>query len=163
MRFSCKKVIVFIEIGHLFLIWNFEFFISGDEVFYIDCTNVPLEHLELVVREVYLPLMCTNQSVMSNTGGDKVMDVLHRLMSSVEITQGHVEVIWIFLNKIDCILYLKLIIVHIQRQINVAVGPCLHLCCSLKVTKVLSFHCFPGPYHSESSLHRSSSRSCCNS
>ncbi|XP_052258855.1 uncharacterized protein LOC127863384 isoform X2 [Dreissena polymorpha] len=62
-----------------------------DEVFYIDCTNVPLEHLELVVREVYLPLMCTNQSVMSSTGGDKVLDVLHRLMSSVEITQGHVE------------------------------------------------------------------------
>ena len=64
----------------------------GDEVFYIDCTNIPLEHLELIVREVYLPLMCTNQSVMSSTGGDKVMDVLHRLMSAVEITQGHVEV-----------------------------------------------------------------------
>lgn len=66
--------------------------ILGEEVFYIDCTNIPLEHLELVVREVYLPLMCTNQSVMNNTGGDKVMDVLHRLMSTVEITQGHVEV-----------------------------------------------------------------------
>ena len=65
---------------------------SGDEVFYIDCTNVPLEHLELVVREVYLPLMCTNQSVMTTSGGDKVMDVLHRLMSTVETTQGHVEV-----------------------------------------------------------------------
>ncbi|XP_053409232.1 uncharacterized protein LOC123561373 isoform X4 [Mercenaria mercenaria] len=63
----------------------------SDEVFYIDCTNIPLEHLELIVREVYLPLMCTNQSVMSTTGGDKVMDVLHRLMSAVEITQGHVE------------------------------------------------------------------------
>ena len=65
---------------------------TGDEVFYIDCTNVPLEHLELIVREVYLPLMCTNQSVMSTSGGDKVMDVLHRLMSTVEVTQGHVEV-----------------------------------------------------------------------
>ena len=61
-------------------------------MFYIDCTNVPLEHLELVVREVYLPLMCTNQSVMTTSGGDKVMDVLHRLMSIVETTQGHVEV-----------------------------------------------------------------------
>lgn len=68
-------------------------YLPGDEVFYIDCTNIPLEHLELIVREVYLPLMCTNQSVMSTTGGDKVMDVLHRLMSAVEITQGHVEVI----------------------------------------------------------------------
>ena len=84
--------------GAQFRFWSFSLtligilVLTGDEVFYIDCTNVPLEHLELVVREVYLPLMCTNQSVMTNTGGDKVMDVLHRLMSAVEITQGHVEV-----------------------------------------------------------------------
>nr|XP_022320176.1 dynein beta chain, flagellar outer arm-like isoform X6 [Crassostrea virginica] len=62
----------------------------GNEVFYIDCTNIPLEHLELVIREVYLPLMCTNQGKIA-TGGDKVMDILHRLMSVVEVSQGHVE------------------------------------------------------------------------
>ncbi|XP_056010102.1 uncharacterized protein LOC125667097 [Ostrea edulis] len=62
----------------------------GNEVFYIDCTNIPLEHLELLIREVYLPLMCTNQGKIA-TGGDKVMDILHRLMSVVEVSQGHVE------------------------------------------------------------------------
>ncbi|KAL3885754.1 hypothetical protein ACJMK2_025795 [Sinanodonta woodiana] len=63
----------------------------GNEVFYIDCADVPLEHLELVVREVYLPMLCTNQANLASAGGDKIMDVLHRLMSVVEITQGHVD------------------------------------------------------------------------
>ncbi|XP_069118815.1 uncharacterized protein [Argopecten irradians] len=63
----------------------------GNEVFFVDCTDVPLEHLELIVREVYLPLLCTNQSNLAAAGGDKVMDVLHRLMSIVEVSQGHVE------------------------------------------------------------------------
>jgi hypothetical protein len=34
----------------------------------------------------------TNQQNLVNTGGDKVMDVLHRLMSVVEVSQGHAEV-----------------------------------------------------------------------
>ncbi|XP_052060514.1 uncharacterized protein LOC127700861 isoform X4 [Mytilus californianus] len=63
----------------------------GKEVFYLDCTNIPLEHLELIIREVYLPLLCTNQQNLTTTGGDKVMDVLHRLMSVVEVSQGHAE------------------------------------------------------------------------
>lgn len=61
-------------------------------MFYLDCTNIPLEHLELIIREVYLPLLCTNQQNLTTTGGDKVMDVLHRLMSVVEVSQGHAEV-----------------------------------------------------------------------
>ena len=65
-------------------------------MFYIDCTDIPLEHLEMLVREVYLPLLCTNQSNIAAAGGDKVLDVLHRLMSIVEISQGHVEVTVIF-------------------------------------------------------------------
>ncbi|KAL5020323.1 hypothetical protein ScPMuIL_003215 [Solemya velum] len=63
----------------------------GDEVFFIDCTSIPLEHCELIVREVYLPLMCTNQANIVATGGDRIMDTLHRLMSVLETTQGHVE------------------------------------------------------------------------
>ncbi|XP_071095883.1 uncharacterized protein [Haliotis cracherodii] len=63
------------------------------EVFYMDCTNVPLEHLELTIREVYLPLLGTNQPSVMEAGinGDKIMDILHRLMAAVEVTQGHVR------------------------------------------------------------------------
>lgn len=75
---------------------------AGNEVFYIDCTNIPLEHLELLIREVYLPLMCTNQGKIA-TGGDKVMDILHRLMSVVEVSQGHVEVSAFNLKQPFCI------------------------------------------------------------
>lgn len=60
----------------------------------MDCTNVPLEHLELTIREVYLPLLGTNQPSVMEAGinGDKIMDILHRLMAAVEVTQGHVRV-----------------------------------------------------------------------
>ncbi|KAH9514965.1 hypothetical protein Btru_021540, partial [Bulinus truncatus] len=63
------------------------------EVFYMDCSRVPLEHLELTIREVFLPLLATNSQILSNSSGngDKIMDILHRLMSAVEVTQGHVE------------------------------------------------------------------------
>ncbi|KAK6172547.1 hypothetical protein SNE40_016179 [Patella caerulea] len=63
------------------------------EVFYMDCTALPLEHLELTIREVFLPLLGINQPSVTGAGinGDKLMDILHRLMAAVEITQGHVE------------------------------------------------------------------------
>ena len=88
---------------------------AGNEVFYIDCTNIPLEHLELVIREVYLPLMCTNQGKIA-TGGDKVMDILHRLMSVVEVSQGHVEVRPShFLNSVHYLSHLHFGYVHTRR------------------------------------------------
>lgn len=60
----------------------------------MDSTNAPLEHLELTLREVFLPLLGTNQPSVTGAGinGDKLMDILHRLMAAVEVTQGHVEV-----------------------------------------------------------------------
>ncbi|GFO25147.1 dynein beta chain, flagellar outer arm [Plakobranchus ocellatus] len=63
------------------------------EVYYTDSSNVPLEHLELTIREVFLPLLSTNNMTLASASGsgDKVMDILHRLMAAVEVTQGHVE------------------------------------------------------------------------
>ncbi|CAH1797693.1 unnamed protein product [Owenia fusiformis] len=64
-----------------------------EEVYYTDCSDVPLEHIELLTREVYLPLLCIDQSHASALGinADKLMDVLHRLMATVEVAQGHIE------------------------------------------------------------------------
>lgn len=60
----------------------------------MDSSQVPLEHLELTIREVFLPLLSTNNqsNASTNGSGDKVMDILHRLMAAVEVSQGHVEV-----------------------------------------------------------------------
>ncbi|PVD27606.1 hypothetical protein C0Q70_12770 [Pomacea canaliculata] len=60
-----------------------------EEVFYMDCTMVPLEHLELSLREVFLPLLGTNLPSISGAGvnGDKVVDILHRLMAAVQVTR----------------------------------------------------------------------------
>ncbi|XP_076457719.1 uncharacterized protein LOC143291635 isoform X3 [Babylonia areolata] len=64
-----------------------------NEVFYMDSTSIPLEHLELTLREVFLPLLGTNTPSVTGAGinGDKLMDILHRLMAAVEVSQGHVE------------------------------------------------------------------------
>ncbi|XP_070202269.1 uncharacterized protein [Littorina saxatilis] len=64
-----------------------------NEVFYMDCTSVPLEHLELTIREVFLPLLGTNTPSVTGAGinSDKLMDIMHRLMAAVEVSQGHVE------------------------------------------------------------------------
>lgn len=61
---------------------------------YVDCSSQPLEHLNLLTRQVFLPFLCTNQNLAdaSATNADKLMDVLHRLMATVEVTQGQIEV-----------------------------------------------------------------------
>ena len=59
----------------------------------MDTTNIPLDHLEMTIRDVFLPLLATNQQSLASAqgSGDKVMDILHRLMAAVEVSQGHVE------------------------------------------------------------------------
>lgn len=60
----------------------------------MDCSRAPMEHLELTIREVFLPLLATNSQIVStfSGNGDKIMDILHRLMAAAEVTQGHMQV-----------------------------------------------------------------------
>ena len=62
-----------------------------EEVRYQDCSENPLQMLDTVIREVYLPLLCTNTTHTSNSGisADKLLDSLHRLMAAVETTEGY--------------------------------------------------------------------------
>ncbi|XP_064599567.1 LOW QUALITY PROTEIN: uncharacterized protein LOC135466077 [Liolophura sinensis] len=64
-----------------------------EEVMYVDCSSQPLEHLNLLTRQVFLPFLCTNQNLADASGmnADKLMDVLHKLMATVEVTQGQIE------------------------------------------------------------------------
>lgn len=52
---------------------------------YSECSELPLEHLELVVREVYLPLVAVPGSLPHGVAGDKLLDVLHRLINSLQV------------------------------------------------------------------------------
>ena len=68
--------------------------ISDSEVTYTDCGDNVLLHLDMLTREIFLPLLCSDSHHASRNGvsADKVMDLLHRLMSQVETIQGHTEV-----------------------------------------------------------------------
>lgn len=61
---------------------------------YMDCGENALLQLDMLTREIYLPLLCSGTFHASSHGlnADKIMDLLHRLMSQVEIAQGHTEV-----------------------------------------------------------------------
>ena len=43
-----------------------------------------MEHLELVVREVYLPML-SSQHHLGGISSERILDVLHRLMGSVQV------------------------------------------------------------------------------
>ncbi|KAI0240669.1 Dynein beta chain, flagellar outer arm [Lamellibrachia satsuma] len=62
-----------------------------DEILFLDCMVDPLDELDQLTRDVYLPLLCINDSSTPMFGlhPDKLMDVLHRLMAYVTTTQGH--------------------------------------------------------------------------
>ncbi|KAK2144654.1 hypothetical protein LSH36_739g00023, partial [Paralvinella palmiformis] len=64
-----------------------------EEVIYFDTSEDILKQLDIMSREVYLPLLCSDTSHATSYGisPDKLMDVLHRMMSIVEITKGYVE------------------------------------------------------------------------
>ena len=64
------------------------------EVMYVDCAESPLAQLDLLLREVHLPLLASDVQHAARYGVnvDKLMDVLHRLMAHVETAQGHLQV-----------------------------------------------------------------------
>ena len=66
----------------------------AEEIVYQDCTDNALSQVDLLTREIYLPLLCSEQGHASSYGlsADKLMDLLHRLMGGVEVTQGHAHV-----------------------------------------------------------------------
>ena len=65
----------------------------SNEVIVTECFKQPLDHLELVTREVYLPLLARGVGEQS----DKMLDMLHRLLSLLQTARGNVEV-----NVITC-------------------------------------------------------------
>lgn len=112
-RILSDKALFFLKCGHASKL-NRES--MGVDVVYSECSNVPiskslnfrknehndicrasihvvlslhLDHLELVLREVYLPLMSSrDQNMQYGISGDKLMDLLHRLVGAMQVTSG---------------------------------------------------------------------------
>lgn len=64
-----------------------------NEVMFMDCNESPLLQLENLTREVLLPLLCSDTARTAEYGvsADKLMDILHRLMSSAEVARGAMQ------------------------------------------------------------------------
>ncbi|XP_041092529.1 dynein beta chain, flagellar outer arm-like [Polyodon spathula] len=59
----------------------------------LDTSKNPLKHMELLLHQVYMPLLC-GDSAMTHTLGlnaDRLLDVSHRLMGQLEMIRGHVK------------------------------------------------------------------------
>lgn len=62
-----------------------------DEVAFCDSSNKALGHLSTLTRDVYLPLLSIEMG--GSVSADKLMDLLHRLVANMEVTEGSVKVI----------------------------------------------------------------------
>lgn len=60
------------------------------DVFYCSCSCDVVLHLEILTREVFLPLLSIEQA--GGVSADKLMDILHRLISSLQVLKGNIEV-----------------------------------------------------------------------
>ena len=80
-----EKAILFVKCLHASKLSREDIF---NEVIVTECFRQPLDHLELITREVYLPLLARGVGEQ----GDKMLDMLHRLLSLLQTTRGNVEV-----------------------------------------------------------------------
>ena len=48
------------------------------------------DHMDLITREVFLPLLCAENSL--NDLADKLMDIMHRIISQLAVAQSQIEV-----------------------------------------------------------------------
>ena len=48
------------------------------------------DHMDLMTREVFMPLLCSDTSL--NDQADKLMDIMHRIISQIAVTQSQIEV-----------------------------------------------------------------------
>lgn len=83
-------------------------FLSDEQLTYYETTQAVFDHVDLMLREVYLPLLCGGSQAVphpptpksgdlasSGVGGsgggvnvDKLMDLLHRIMAAVQVSNG---------------------------------------------------------------------------
>ena len=56
----------------------------SEEVVCSECSQNPMEHLELIIREIYLPILADQNEL--KVSPERVLDILHRLMNIIQVS-----------------------------------------------------------------------------
>ena len=62
----------------------------GNDLFYLDWSPNALTHFEVLTRNVFLPMLSMEEG--TSTHCDKMLDMLHKLLSITQIVQGKEKV-----------------------------------------------------------------------
>ncbi|XP_075053831.1 uncharacterized protein LOC142139871 [Mixophyes fleayi] len=63
----------------------------ANHVMSVDCAKFPLKYFDTVLHQVYLPLLCIDNSTIGTYSTDKIIDILHRFTGNLEVIAGHAE------------------------------------------------------------------------
>ena len=67
-----------------------------EDVFYCSCGGNVVKHFEILTREIFLPLLSIEQA--GGVSADKLMDILHRLTSSLQVIEGNIQVLQFYMT-----------------------------------------------------------------
>lgn len=59
----------------------------SNEVVCTECSQNPMEHLELMIREVYLPMLADQNEL--KVSPERLLDILHRLMNIMQVSLNY--------------------------------------------------------------------------
>lgn len=75
---------------------NYKFSIDSQVNFFETSIQI-FNHIDLLTREVFMPLLCADNA-SNNDQADKLMDLMHRMISQISLTQSQIEVIYLLNN-----------------------------------------------------------------
>ena len=75
---------------------NYKFSIDSKVNFFETSIQI-FNHIDLLTREVFMPLLCTDNA-SNNDQAYKLMDLMHRMISQISLTQSQIEVIYLLNN-----------------------------------------------------------------
>jgi len=61
----------------------------NEQVVYFEASSRILDHMDLMTREVFMPLLCADST--SSDQSDKLMDIMHRIIAQVAVAQSQIE------------------------------------------------------------------------
>ncbi|XP_075707241.1 uncharacterized protein LOC142741794 [Rhinoderma darwinii] len=63
----------------------------GNQVISVDCAKFPLKYFDMVLHQVFLPLLSNENITDGSHSNDKIVEILHRLTGNLEVVAGYAE------------------------------------------------------------------------
>ncbi|KAG8587471.1 hypothetical protein GDO81_005673 [Engystomops pustulosus] len=63
----------------------------GNQVMSVDCAKFPLKYFDMVLHQIFLPLLSNDHITLSSHSTDRIIEILHRLTGNLEVMAGHAE------------------------------------------------------------------------